>query len=290
MNKGVILALVAFILLSWGAVGVYIYNMNTPPTTPETPVIQPLPTPTPPPVVIGPPPKPPSDMQRGLTATHYWDCNGQGCDARTLQPWDESKYVSSYKYAPTVVHPKDSVYGEKMWLTGAASDFLSDKMMEHDPTPETCCGISGGDDKACGKCMLIRVPESNHPDWTAVVMKKNRCPPWSNSCQQPKANIDIAVPGFDNLQYSTANVCGQRQGTMRQDQSTVLGDWYKHGKMADQKYKCDKLPKEYRDGCKIFTEWGWYSGNPQNVEWKVVDCPKKFKDKIKGAFGPKGPI
>ena len=25
-----------------------------------------------------------------LTLTHYWDCNGFGCDSTTLQPWNES--------------------------------------------------------------------------------------------------------------------------------------------------------------------------------------------------------
>ena len=35
-----------------------------------------------------------------LTLTHYWDCNGFGCDSTTLQPWNESAYFASAAYAP----------------------------------------------------------------------------------------------------------------------------------------------------------------------------------------------
>ena len=28
-----------------------------------------------------------------LKSTHYWDCNGQGCDSLVLQPWDETRSV-----------------------------------------------------------------------------------------------------------------------------------------------------------------------------------------------------
>ena len=51
-----------------------------------------------------------------LKATHYWDCNGQGCDAATLQPWAPAKYISSYGYAPQ--NPDDhggAIYGERLW-------------------------------------------------------------------------------------------------------------------------------------------------------------------------------
>jgi hypothetical protein len=61
-----------------------------------------------------------------MKMTHYWDCSGQGCDAGTLQPWDENKFVSPPGYAPQ--DPTDfggAVYAEKMCLTGAASDALS---------------------------------------------------------------------------------------------------------------------------------------------------------------------
>ena len=110
-----------------------------------------------------------------MKMTHYWDCNGQGCDATTLQPWMESRYISPPGYGPQ--DPKDfggPVYGEKMWLTGAASDALS-KLMGDD---DGCCGGDPNDGGVggCGKCVLVQNPLSLHPDWTVVVMKKTDAP------------------------------------------------------------------------------------------------------------------
>merc|ERR1712242_535609 len=63
------------------------------------------------------------DWATGVKLTHFWDCNGMACDAGTLQPWDQSKYVASPGYSPQ--NPDNhggAVYGERMWLVGAASD------------------------------------------------------------------------------------------------------------------------------------------------------------------------
>merc|ERR1712190_406968 len=148
---------------------------------------------------------------RVMKMTHYWDCNGQSCDSTTLQPWDTSKYISPPGYGPqdptwdcsgqgcdsTTLQPWDpskyisppgygpqdptkhggARYGEKMWLTGAASDALAD-LLDGD---DGCCG-SDKDSGGCGKCLLIQNPDAVNSDWTAVVMKKNRCPPWTNGC------------------------------------------------------------------------------------------------------------
>ena len=57
------------------------------------------------------------------------------------------------------------------------------------------CGHS--DEGACGKCLLVSNPSAVNSDWKAIIMKKNRCPPWSNGCDV--AHFDIAVPGYDNL-------------------------------------------------------------------------------------------
>merc|ERR550532_2106126 len=79
------------------------------------------------------------EWEQGVKLTHFWDCNGMACDAPTLQPWDLSKYVASPGYSPQ--NPDNhggAVYGEKMWLVGAASDSMSDLLGEHDP----CCGSS----------------------------------------------------------------------------------------------------------------------------------------------------
>jgi hypothetical protein len=130
-----------------------------------------------------------------------------------------------------------------------------------------------------------------HPDWTAVIMKKNRCPPWTNGCGDGKAHIDVAVPGYDNLQYSTANVCGIREGTgfASQGESDALGDWYNTcSNTADCAYLCDSLPEQFQKGCRLFSSWGWTRGDPDAVKWKVVDCPAAFQEHVGGQFGAGG--
>ncbi len=54
--------------------------------TPQ-PAPGPRPTPTPTPQTT-----PGGWAGSSMKATHYWDCSGQGCDATTLQPWDQAKY------------------------------------------------------------------------------------------------------------------------------------------------------------------------------------------------------
>jgi len=222
-----------------------------------------------------------------LHATHYWDCSGQGCDATVLQPWDQTKYISPPGYGPQdPTKHGGAVYGEKMWLTGAASDVLGQLMGGDDG----CCG-KDTDSGACGRCLLIQNPDSVNPDWTAVVMKKNRCPPWTNGCGSNDAHFDIAAPGFDNLQYSTANICGQ-SGTGFGDQqaSAALGSWYNQcSDTAECAHLCDKLPAEFQEGCKLFASWGWKQGDPSGVKYKAVDCPAAFKQHVGSLFGPSGP-
>jgi hypothetical protein len=88
-----------------------------------------------------PPPRnspPPTQPLLSLKATHYWDCSGAACDSKTLNPWDPSKYRYSAYYAPLDPnsYPGGAVYGERMWMTGAASDALSDMLGRDD----SCCG------------------------------------------------------------------------------------------------------------------------------------------------------
>jgi len=221
-----------------------------------------------------------------MKMTHYWDCSGQGCDATVLQPWDASKYVSPPGYSPQ--DPDDhggAVYGEKMWLTGAASDALA-KMLGEDAK---CCGkdlTSGG----CGKCLLIQNPDSEKADWTAVIMKKNRCPPWSTGCGAEQPHFDVAVPGFDNLQWSTANICGNPDtGFASKEQSAAVGSWYNECKnTAECASLCEKLPASFIRGCKLFSSWGWKRGDPSNVKFRVVPCPDQFAKHVGSLFGPSG--
>lgn len=228
-----------------------------------------------------------SPWEQGVKLTHFWDCNGMACDAPTLQPWDLSKYVASPGYSPqNPAHHGGAVYGEKMWLVGAASDSLSELLGEHDP----CCGTSS-ESSGCGKCVLLRVGGAVNHEWTALVMKKNRCPPWSNGCEAGNLHFDIAAPGYDNLQYSTANVCGARENTgfASQEASAVLGDWYNQfGNTAEAGASlCSTLPPQFQEGCELFSTWGWTTGDPQ-AEYRVVDCPEAFKAHVAAQFDANG--
>jgi len=131
-----------------------------------------------------------------------------------------------------------------------------------------------------------------NPDWTAVMMKKNRCPPHSNGCGADQPHFDVAAPGFDNLQWSTANVCGTRTNTGfdHQNQSAALGSWYEScSHTAECAYHCEKLPASFQLGCKLFASWGWTRGDPKQVNFKAVECPSRFVDHIGSLFNESGP-
>ena len=142
---------------------------------------------------------------QSLTATHYWDCNGGSCDATTLQPWDEELYSFAPHYAPMVPEGGVGQYGETLWLVGAASDELSALLGPDD----SCCGRDDTGSGGCGKCVLVRNPTAAN-NLTAVVMKKSRCPPETNMCDGGAIHMDIAVPGFEFISESTANICGDK--------------------------------------------------------------------------------
>jgi len=214
----------------------------------------------------------------GLQATHFWDCNGGGCDASELRPWNLREYKYAPHYAPTdPAKHGGALYGEKLWLTGAASDSLT-RLLGPD---SDCCGSDGDGGGGCGQCLLVKTRESDHPDWLAVVMKKNRCPPWSNGCD--KVHYDIAVPGFDNLQYSTANVCGDhsRSDTYIQRHHSAIC-----GSVAPRHCNCHQLPsgtpeqRQIRDGCLLFKAWGWHHGTPK-LDYRPVPCPRNFVDWVR---------
>jgi len=157
---------------------------------------------------------------------------------------------------------------------------------------DPCCGVDHGSG-GCGKCLLISNPDSINPDWTAVVMKKNRCPPESSGCGANQPHFDIAAPGFDNLQYSTANVCGLRAGTgfTNQSQSEVMGSWWKSCSDTSQcEHLCEGLPSAYVKGCKLFASWGWTRGDPKNARFRSVECPPAFTAHIGGLFDANGVV
>ena len=221
--------------------------------------------------------------------SHFWDCSGGSCDAKTLQPWDESKYIYSSQYAPLV--PTEPVAGEHLWMTAAVSDSLA-KLL----------GGSSDDAGAegCGKCFLVRNAQAVNADWTALVMKKNRCPPWSNGCEEGKLHIDLAVPAFDDLRYSTANTCGSPQKGdtfISKANSGMCGQWYNNPDPTTAKdCDCSKLPSDtveqklLKTGCELFTQWNWTTTGAPQLDFKPVACPDAYVRYIDSAFGPNGPI
>jgi len=238
-------------------------------------------TPTPVPPTASPAATPVDDIDwdgDDLTLTHYWDCSGQSCDATTLSPWDSSKYRAPAGYQPQ--DPNDfggpSQYGEKLWVTAAIMNI--DQGEDDD-----CCGATpqGG----CGKCVLISNPDSLRPDWTVMAMKKNTC---GNCRENPHA--DINVPGFDVLQYSLANICGEPGTGLSKEESTVLGEWYKDfPNVADAgAARCSQLPQEFQKGCNLFSDWGWTGGTTGSARYKVVECPDQFKAHIGSLFDEDG--
>mmetsp|Transcript_31069 Transcript_31069/g.89575 ORF Transcript_31069/g.89575 Transcript_31069/m.89575 type:complete len:349 (-) Transcript_31069:52-1098(-) len=225
----------------------------------------------------------------GLQGTTFWDCNGGSCDAKVERPFDESRYVFAPQYAPA--DPGQfggSAYGEKLWMTGAASDALTAIMGK----ATNCCGIGAG----CGACLLVRNPSAVHSNWTAVVMKKNRCPPESKGCEAGMMHFDLAVPGYDNLAESTANVCGdfsRKETYLTKQESSSCSMWSEKANDTAAGCHCEGLPNStleqamIKRGCEVFSAWGWTSGDP-SLEFKPVACPKAWSDRVGTAFGSSG--
>merc|ERR1711862_608556 len=86
---------------------------------------------------------------------------------------------------------------------------------------DSCCGDTDDGSGGCGQCVLVQNPDAINPDWTALIMKKNTC----GSCVSGP-HIDVNVPGFDVLQYSIANTCGEPGTGLTKEQSAVVGQWY----------------------------------------------------------------
>ena len=136
-------------------------------------------------------------------------------------------------------------------MTGAANDYLSTYLNGNDG----CCGVDADGGGGCGKCMLVTTSEAVNSNWKVLVMKKNRCPPWSNGCGGGQIHLDFAAPGFDNLQFSTANICGQSDTYISKDQSAICGSWNNNGPNTQIGCQCSSLPestdaqKKLKKGC-----------------------------------------
>jgi len=135
-------------------------------------------------------------------------------------------------------------------------------------------------------------------------MKKSRCPPESKGCEHPNVHMDIAVPGFDFLQESTANVCAERKKTLftAKKDSEILGLWWKQRKfgpdgqcsegcsldLPQYRDRCEYLPPEFIRSCQLFADWGWNHGVSKNVQFKPVECPERFTEWVGSVFDETG--
>lgn len=90
-----------------------------------------------------------------------------------------------------------------MWGTFAASNKLGNELGAH------ASGYSEPTHNGCGKCILVRTAQATNSNFTAVLIKTNLCPPESAGCSDSDPpHVDIAVPGFDDLNNSLSNICG----------------------------------------------------------------------------------
>jgi len=243
-----------------------------------------------------------------LSVTHYWDCNGQDCDSKTVPAiedpdspgtwvWQEQLFSASPLYAP--VDPNDyggpSDYGEKFWATGAANDDLATLL----GADVASCGTSDLSPGGCGKCLLVQNDNAINADWKVMVMKKNRCPPYSPGCEAGKLHLDLAVPGFDDVRFSTGNVCQGNPNDWTRDNvfgmthasSSSCALWWDGNDNTQAGCDCTSVTSDYglRAGCELFTQWGWKATESPQLHYKVVDCPDAFISLISGAFSAAGP-
>ena len=178
-----------------------------------------------------------NSLQSNITT--YFDCNGHSCYAPLIQPWDENKYYFYDENLPRINN-------DMLFLTGAFSNSL---------------------DINCFECVLLEIEKKK-----LIVMKTNICPEWSQGCEFP--HIDLCVPGFDNLQFSTANVC-DFGNIMSKEQSSVNGDWYNYyNTLIEAKQNCKLLPLRYQEGCELFCDLN-LSNAFKEGEFKKIDCPLK---------------
>lgn len=226
------------------------------------------------------------NIQPVIDSSHYWDCNGYDCDLLTLSPWNKYLYRNSPFYAP--LNPNDfggPKYKEKIWITGIFSDSLS-KWLGND---NNCCGREPSSKGGCGKCILVTNPNSINKDYKVLVLKKGRCYPETKECEDNKLHIKLLVPGYGN--FNNINNCNNKNSLLSKFQASVCGNWYKKHNNTINGCNCDFIPNKFptlREGCKLFSKWGWRTNNPK-LTYKKVECPIEFMKIIGNSFGIFGP-
>ena len=169
--------------------------------------------------------------------TTYFDCSGHSCYAPFIKPWDPEKYVFPVETLPRLVN-------NTLYVSAAFSDSIN---------------------VSCFDCILLEIENQK-----MIVQKTNYCPPWSNGCEY--SHIDLNIPSFDNLAYSTANVCDSTD-IMTAEQSSINGEWYKHyDTLKEAKENCQLLPKKYQKGCELFCDLN-LTNTFREGTYEKIQCP-----------------
>lgn len=253
-------------------------------------------------------------LSSGISLSHFWDCNGQSIDASTISPFATETYYSPAGYAPQ--DPSDhggAVYGESMWVLGAAS-------------PNLKAAMGGG----YGGCLLIQNSKyAVESSWSIVAMVTSDCPGDSNALCNNTNHIDLLAPGFDAVGASTANVCGNTTHSSRlstsspyngisKTDSEIMDAWWvgtKDGGRCDYDNGCNTIATnncntmttgpDFVAGCNRFANWGWTVGTPGqvydaasnsfvwngDVEYAIVSCPSAFTSWVDAQYDDStGPV
>lgn len=168
--------------------------------------------------------------------SHYHDCNGESCIANTIQPWNYEKYVFNVDHIPKKIN---------------------------DTYIKMTAAFSNDFDIDCFECISF-----SQNDYTIIVEKTNICP----ECQG--LWIDLDLPGFDNEQFSLANVCSLKENTyfINQEQSFLFGDWYLYFNTSKEiNEHCTLLPNIFIESCHIFSDLN-FTNNQNYINVEFSNC------------------
>jgi hypothetical protein len=115
----------------------------------------------------------------------------------------------------------------------------------------------------CGDCVLLTAPAGGK----MIVRVNNQCPGSGNpACRE--AHFDIAVPGFDNLQYSVNNQCNHAPHNC---DPAINSDLCSHTSI--ESCDCSRVSTDpvVAEGCRLFQGLKW--GDNPRVTYQKVACP-----------------
>merc|ERR1712048_1337987 len=117
----------------------------------------------------------------------------------------------------------------------------------------------------CGDCVILTAPAGGK----MIVRVNNQCPGNSNpACRE--AHFDIAVPGFDNLQFSVNNQCNIPPHNC---DPAIKSDLCAHGSIEN--CDCDSVSSDpvVSEGCRLFKGLASAWGDNPTVTYQQVACP-----------------